>query len=93
MSDWYKEKNRLVEIELDEDDIKEGVTLHQKTTHYYATDGGDICPSCKSKGGQLLNIENPGESWTQVWCSYGCGFLNLDDYYNGNSREKHNKEN
>lgn len=27
MSDWYKEL--IEEIELDEDDIKQGVTLHQ----------------------------------------------------------------
>lgn len=50
MSDWYKE-NRTVGIELDEDDIKEGVTLHQKTIHYDTTNGGDTCPSCKSEGG------------------------------------------
>lgn len=79
MSDWYKE-NRTVEIELDEEDIKQGVTLHQKTIHYHTTNGGDTCPSCKSNGGQFLDIENPGESWTQVHCAYGCGFLNLDDY-------------
>ena len=79
MSDWYKE-NRIVEMELEEEDIEKGVTLHQKTIHYYTANGGDTCPNCKSNGGQFLDIENPGDSWTQVWCAYGCGFLNLDDY-------------
>jgi hypothetical protein len=37
MSDWYKE-NRTIDIELDEDDIEQGVTLHQKTIHCTLTD-------------------------------------------------------
>jgi hypothetical protein len=91
MSDWYKE-DRTVELELDEEDIKQGVTLHQKTIHYHTTNGGDTCPSCKSNGGQFLDIENPGESWTQTHCAYGCGYLNLDDYYHGR-KKKENKNN
>ena len=77
-----------MEIELTQEDIEEGVTLHQRTVIDEVANGGDYCPSCKSDGGQFMEIENPGEPWTQVWCAYGCGFLNLDDYYNGSNRKE-----
>ena len=35
------------------------------------------CPSCKSNGGQHPHIENPGEDYTQIYCSYCREFINL----------------
>jgi hypothetical protein len=76
-----------MEGELTEEDIEEGVTQHQRTVIDKVANSGRFCPSCKSDGGQFMEIENPGESWTQVHCAYGCGYINLDDYYEYNRRK------
>lgn len=36
-----------------------------------------LCPSCKSSGGQKPNIENPGEEYTQIYCAYCEGYINI----------------
>lgn len=55
-------------------------TEHQNTVINEVTNGGDTCPKCKSEGGQYLEIENKGESWTQTYCCYCREYLNLDEY-------------
>ena len=36
-----------------------------------------VCPSCKSDGGQDPHIENPGEDYTQIYCTYCREYINL----------------
>lgn len=38
------------------------------------------CPKCKTNSSQYLEIENPGEDKTQVYCSYDCGYIYIEDY-------------
>ena len=54
---------------------------HQELVFDTVTDYGFTCPQCKSTGGQHLQIENVGDSWTQTWCCYCSEFINLDNYY------------
>ena len=35
------------------------------------------CPSCKSNGGQHPHIENPGETYTQIYCVYCREYVEL----------------
>ena len=40
--------------------------------------GNFVCPSCQSETNQYMTtIENPSEDWTQVYCPYGCGYIEL----------------
>ena len=53
-------------------------TEHQKIVHSQTTGlDNNTCPQCKSEGGQYLDIENKGESWTQTYCCYCRKYLNL----------------
>jgi len=64
-------------------------TEHQKIVHSQTTGlDNNTCPQCKSEGGQYLDIENKGESWTQTYCGYCKEYLNLDHYYNSNINEE-----
>ncbi len=58
----------------------ETTTEHQDMVFTEVTDDGHTCPQCKSEGGQHLKIENPGDSWIQIWCCYCREYLNLDEY-------------
>ena len=71
---------------MDEDENE--ITEHQLEVFELVTNGGDFCPQCRSEGGQYMVIENPGEEWTQVHCAYGCGYLNLDDYYDSEKQRR-----
>tara|TARA_R110000824_G_scaffold201352_1_gene385351 strand:+ start:389 stop:583 length:195 start_codon:yes stop_codon:yes gene_type:complete len=60
--------------------MSEKATKHQKAVFDKVTDDGHTCPKCYSEGGQYLQIENKGESWTQIRCSYCREYINLDEY-------------
>jgi len=39
------------------------------------------CPQCLVESSQYLAIENPGEDKTQIYCTYGCGYIFIEDTF------------
>ena len=64
------------------------ITEHQETIFNEVTDDGHTCPQCKEEGGQHLQIENAGDSWTQIYCCYCREYLNLDEFINQKKQDE-----